>query len=104
MLCAYDASPRPLYAESPRRPRLIERIRHAVVDPSRAYLTVFKLDALERKLSVLLGVPLNGLDPSLAHLDRNRAAAASSRKRASRCLSASKTSSLPKKRLKRSAS
>jgi len=68
MLCAYDASPRPLTQKVLERPRLIERIRHAVEDPSRAYLTVFNSTPLERKLSVLLGVPLNGLDPSLAHL------------------------------------
>ena len=41
MLCAYDASPRPLTQKVLERPRLIERIRHAVQDPSRAYLTVF---------------------------------------------------------------
>jgi len=68
MLCAYDASPRPLTQKVLERPRLIERIRHAVHDPSRAYLTVFNSTPLERKLSVLLGIPLNGLDPSLAHL------------------------------------
>ena len=68
MLCAYDASPRPLTQKVLERPRLIERIRHALHDPSRAYLTVFNSTPLERKLSVLLGIPLNGLDPSLAHL------------------------------------
>ena len=68
MLCAFDASPRPLTQKVLERPRLIERIRHAVEDPSRAYLTVFNSTPLERKLSVLLGIPLNGLDPSLAHL------------------------------------
>jgi hypothetical protein len=68
MLCAYDASPRPLTQKVLERPRLIERIRHAVQDPSRAYLTVFNSTPLERKLSVLLGIPLNGLDPALAHL------------------------------------
>lgn len=68
MLCAYDASPRPLTQKVLERPRLIERIRHAVQDPTRAYLTVFNSTPLERKLSVLLGIPLNGLDPALAHL------------------------------------
>src|SRR4029079_14564795 len=61
-------SPRPLTQKVLERPRLIERIRHAVHDPSRAYLTVFNSTPLERKLAVLLGIPLNGLDPSLAHL------------------------------------
>lgn len=68
MLCAYDASPRPLTQKVLERPRLIERIRHAVHDPSRAYLTVFNSTPLERKLSVLLGIPLNGLDPALSDL------------------------------------
>ena len=31
----------------------------------RAYLTVFNSTPLERKLAVLLGIPLNGLDPEL---------------------------------------
>ncbi len=68
MLCAYDASPRPLTQKILERPRLIERIRRALHDPARAYLSVFNSTPLERKLAVLLGIPLNGLDPSLAHL------------------------------------
>mgnify|MGYP001100844718 CR=1 FL=1 len=38
------------------------------MDPSKAYLTVFNSTPHERKLAVLLGVPLNGCDPLLAHL------------------------------------
>lgn len=68
MLCAYDASPRPLTQKILERPRLIERIREAIPDPSRAYLTVFNSTPLERKLAVLLGIPLNGLDPTLNYL------------------------------------
>lgn len=68
MLCAYDASPRPLTQKILERPRLIERIREAIPDPSRSYLTVFNSTPLERKLSVLLGIPLNGLDPKLNYL------------------------------------
>jgi hypothetical protein len=68
MLCAFDASPRPLTEKVLERPRLIERIRHAIHDPATAYLTVFNATALERRLSVLLGIPLNGLDPALAYL------------------------------------
>lgn len=64
MLCTYDASPRPLTQKILERPRLLQRIRYAVHDRSRAYLTVFNSTALERRLAVLLGVPLNGLDPS----------------------------------------
>jgi len=68
MLCTYDASPRALTQKILERPRLIERIREAIPDPSRAYLTVFNSTPLERKLSVLLGIPLNGLDPTLNYL------------------------------------
>jgi hypothetical protein len=68
LLCADDASPRSLTEKILERPRLIERIRAGIVDPSRAYLTVFNSTPLERKLAVLLDVPLNGVDPSLTHL------------------------------------
>jgi PGM1 C-terminal domain/ATP-grasp domain len=68
LLCAYDASPRPLTAKILERPRLIERIRCGIPDPSRAYLSVFNSTPLERRLAVLLGIPLNGVDPSLTHL------------------------------------
>ena len=63
MLCAFDASPRPLTLKVLERPRLIQRIRYAVQDHARAHLTVFNSTPLERRLSVLLGIPLNGLDP-----------------------------------------
>jgi hypothetical protein len=68
LLCADDASPRSLTEKILERPRLIERIRAGIVDPSRAYLTVFNSTPHERKLAVLLGIPLNGADPRLAHL------------------------------------
>ncbi|MDP9322065.1 MAG: peptide ligase PGM1-related protein [Acidobacteriota bacterium] len=68
MLCAHDSSPRPLTEKIIERPRLVERIRNAIVDPSEAYLTVFNSTPLERKLAVLLGIPLNGLDPRLQYL------------------------------------
>ena len=63
LLCAHDASPRSLTEKILERPRLIERIRAGIVDPQRAYLTVFNSTPLERKLAVLLGIPLNGVDP-----------------------------------------
>ncbi len=68
MLCAYDASPRSLTQKVLERPRLLQRIRNAIHDPSTAYLTVFNATLLERKLAVLLGIPLNGLDPALTYL------------------------------------
>jgi hypothetical protein len=68
LLCAYDASPRSLTEKILERPRLIERIREGIQDRSRAYLTVFNSTPHERKLAVLLGIPLNGVDPDLYHL------------------------------------
>ncbi len=67
MLCCYDASPRPLTEKILERPRLIQRIRAAIPDPARAYLTVFNSTPIERKLAVLLNIPLNGLDPELEY-------------------------------------
>ncbi len=68
LLCTHDASPRALTEKILERPRLLERIRAGIQDPARAYLTVFNSTPLERKLAVLLGIPLNGVDPSLTHL------------------------------------
>jgi hypothetical protein len=68
LLCAHDASPRSLTEKVLERPRLIQRIREGIQDPRRAYLTVFNSTPLERKLAVVLGIPLNGVDPQLAHL------------------------------------
>jgi len=68
LLCAFDASPRSLTEKVLERPRLIQRIRDGIQDPARAYLTVFNATPFERRLAVLLGIPLNGCDPALAHL------------------------------------
>jgi hypothetical protein len=68
LLCANDASPRSLTEKILERPRLLQRIREGIVDTKWAYLTVFNSTPLERKLAVLLGIPLNGVDPNLIHL------------------------------------
>ena len=68
LLCAYDSSPRSLTEKILERPRLIQRIRYGIADPARAFMTVFNSTPLERKLAVLLGIPLNGVDPSLSKL------------------------------------
>lgn len=68
LLCAYDASPRSLTEKILERPRLIQRIRYGIDDPNRAFLTVYNATPLERRLAVLLGIPLNGVDPELQHL------------------------------------
>jgi hypothetical protein len=63
LLSPHDRSPRPLTQKILERPRLVERIRAALPDLSRAYLTVFRATPLERHLAVLLGIPLNAADP-----------------------------------------
>jgi hypothetical protein len=68
LLCVHDSSPRSLTEKILERPRLIQRIRYGIADTSRAYMTVFNSTPLERKLAVLLGIPLNGVDPALSHL------------------------------------
>jgi hypothetical protein len=68
LLCANDASPRSLTEKILERPRLLQRIREGIVDTKWSYLTVFNSTPLERKLAVLLGIPLNGVDPNLIHL------------------------------------
>jgi len=68
MLSAQDGSARPLTLKILERPRLLERIRCAIPNPGQAFLSVFNATPLERKLSVLLGIPLNGVDPALNHL------------------------------------
>ena len=67
ILSAHDGSPRPLTEKILERPRLVQRIRASITDPGRAYLSVFNGTPLERKLAVLLGIPMNGLDPCLCH-------------------------------------
>ena len=68
LLCAYDASSRSLTEKILDRPRLIQRIRYGIGDPERAFLTVYNATPLERRLAVLLGIPLNGVDPELQSL------------------------------------
>jgi hypothetical protein len=68
LLCAYDTSPRSLTEKILERPRLIQRIRYGIGDPNRAFLTVYNSTPLERRLAVLLGIPLNGVDPELQPL------------------------------------
>ena len=68
MICVHDTSPRSLTEKILERPRVIERIRWAIRDRAKAYLTVFNSTHFERKLAVLLDIPLNGCDPALAGL------------------------------------
>ncbi len=68
LLCMQDASPRPLTQKILERPKVIARLREWIGDPQRAYITCYNSTALERRLAVTLGVPLNGTDPELLEL------------------------------------
>ncbi len=68
LLSAHDTSPRPLTAKLLERPRLLERIRAALLDPDRAYLTVLRSTELERRLALRLDLPLNAPDPECERL------------------------------------
>lgn len=74
LLSTYDGSPRPLTLKILERPRLIQRIRAAIPDRSRAYLTVLRATPLERRLAVALDVPLNAADPKMDALCRKSGA------------------------------
>jgi PGM1 C-terminal domain len=67
LLSTYDSSARPLTQKILERPRLLARLRAAIGNPERAYLTVFNATPLERRLAVQLGIPLNATDPELVH-------------------------------------
>ncbi|MFK7743359.1 MAG: peptide ligase PGM1-related protein [Planctomycetota bacterium] len=68
MLCVHDATSRALTEKILERPRVVNRIRHWIGDPNRAYMTCFATSPLERSLAVQLGIPLNGVDPELLDL------------------------------------
>ncbi len=68
LLSCHDGSDRPLSEKVLERPRLVRRIREAILDPASAHLTCFNATSLERTLAVRLGIPLYACDPALQHL------------------------------------
>lgn len=63
LLSCYDSSVKPLTQKVLERPRLVERIRNLITDKNSAHLTCFNITALEKTMSVRLGIPLFGTDP-----------------------------------------
>lgn len=63
-----DASPTPLTEKLLARPRVLQRIREAIPDPSCAHMTCFTVTDLERALGLALDLPVYGCDPDLYHL------------------------------------
>jgi hypothetical protein len=68
MLCVYDASTRPLTEKVLERPRVLDRLRGWLNEHGPGYLTCYNTTMLERRLSLELGIPLNGVDPVLLQL------------------------------------
>jgi len=62
LLSTYDGSPKPLSAKILERPRLIDRLRSCIRDPSKACLTCFNSSPYEVTLAKLLGIPLMAAD------------------------------------------
>jgi hypothetical protein len=68
MLTCNDTSDENLTRKILARPRLVQRIRQAIVDPSVTHMTAFNTTPDEVTLAVQLGIPLYGNDPALDHL------------------------------------
>lgn len=64
LFSTYDASPKPLTQKILERPRLVSRIQQAL-RPNKSYMMCFNSTALERELSLQLGIPLFAVDPDL---------------------------------------
>ncbi len=63
-----DASDKSLSQKILERPRLLERIKAQIKDPTAAHMVCFNSTPYERTLAVRLGLPLNSVDPDLADL------------------------------------
>jgi len=63
LLSCHDASPAPLTQKILDRPRLLGRIREAIVNPASSHITCFNSTHLERELAVALELPLYACDP-----------------------------------------
>lgn len=67
LLSCHDTSSAPLTQKILDRPRLIEKIRNALVDPASAHLSCFTVSELERRLALRLDIPVYGCDPALLY-------------------------------------
>lgn len=68
LISCYDTSSKPLTEKILQRPRLIERIKNAIPAGNVAHIACFNTTGLERTLSVHLGIPIYGCDPSLIYM------------------------------------
>ena len=66
LFSTYDSSDKPLTQKILERPRLIQRIQHALKSQD-TYMVCYNSTSLERELSVKLDIPLLALDPDLLY-------------------------------------
>lgn len=67
LLSCDDSQPLPLTQKILERPRLLERLNEAIGDTALAHMTCFTVSDLERRLALVLGVPIYGCDPALSY-------------------------------------
>lgn len=68
MLSCYDASPKSLAEKILERPRLIQRIKKLLASNDAAHIACFNTTLFEKRLAVLLNIPVYGTDPDLLYL------------------------------------
>ncbi len=68
LLSCHDGSRTSLTEKIIERPRLQQRIRDAIPDPSSAYMICFNVTEQERDLALSLDLPIYGCDPDLLSL------------------------------------
>ncbi len=68
LVSCYDSTATPLTQKILERPRLIEWIKKAIPAGNVAHIACFNTTPLERTLSVCLGIPIYGCDPSLNYM------------------------------------
>lgn len=62
-VAAYDGSARSLSEKLLERPRILERIRGLIPEPTRCHLVPYATTTRERDLALTLGIPMYGADP-----------------------------------------
>jgi PGM1 C-terminal domain len=68
LIAVGDSARRPLSEKLLARPKVLERIRRGIRDPSSSYVVPYNTTPLERDVAVQLGIPMYGADPCHAHL------------------------------------
>ncbi len=68
LLSCYDASHISLIEKILKRPRLIQRIKESIKYSELTHLSCFNVTEYEKKLALLLNIPIYGCDPSLLYL------------------------------------